>query len=171
MGKLRHRDFYHQSVAKPGTKSWAGVDALLGAGCNVAASQRGLSLRITQGKVAGRVIATVLEHPGCGYPSCLNGKEKLWIGSALSSSGHTMTHPRGKWGPAGLPWMLLGGCETLSAQQVCRDQTQACPYPLVALAVPCKASRVAHSAEHHSIKQQHLCGILCTCAGFNSSFM
>lgn len=70
MGKLRCRDFHHQSVAKPGTKSWAGADALLGAGCNVGASQHGLSLRITQGKVAGRVIATVLEHPGCGYPSC-----------------------------------------------------------------------------------------------------
>lgn len=108
MGKLRHRDFYHQSVAKPGTKSWAGVDALLGAGCNVAASQRGLSLRITQGKVAGRVIATVLEHPGCGYPSCLNGKEKLWISFIFLRSHHDT--PKRKVGPC---WFALDALRRL----------------------------------------------------------
>lgn len=50
--------------------SQSGVGARLGAGCNVAASQHGLSLRIMQGKVGGRVTAAVSEHQGCRYRSC-----------------------------------------------------------------------------------------------------
>lgn len=70
MGKLRHRDFYCESVVEPGTRSQSGVGAQLPAGCNVGASQHSLSLRITQGKVAGRVIARVLDRRGCGCHSC-----------------------------------------------------------------------------------------------------
>lgn len=50
--------------------SQSGVGVQPGAGCDVGASQHGLSLRIMQGKVGGRVTATVSEHRGCRYHSC-----------------------------------------------------------------------------------------------------